>query len=157
MLSRLSYRDLIDGWDFEDDNSGNWTIETEDNFYSFMLLNGTWQMIDRNGDTVDTFPPFSTLKDEPEESTGGHQINDNGEDSPRVIGEVAGGTENDRLAEQGYEGDSSAAGNDTPDSPSSVSEDDSKRSGANPLAIIAGVAVFAGVGGIGYYMTKKRK
>ena len=87
---RRYYRDLIDGWDFEDDNSGNWTIETEDNFYSFTLLNGTWQMIDRNGDTVDTFPPFSTLKDEPEESTGGYQINDNGEDSPRVIGEVAG-------------------------------------------------------------------
>lgn len=53
---RRYYRDLIDGWDFEDDNSGNWTIETEDNFYSFTLLNGTWQMIDRNGDTVDTFP-----------------------------------------------------------------------------------------------------
>lgn len=37
---RKYYRDLIDGWDFEDDNSGNWTIETEDNFYSFTLLNG---------------------------------------------------------------------------------------------------------------------
>ncbi|MFR5052253.1 MAG: hypothetical protein ACLTCP_13635 [Ruminococcus bicirculans (ex Wegman et al. 2014)] len=46
---------LIDGWDFEDDNSGNWTIETEDNFYSFTLLNGARQMIDRNGDTIDTF------------------------------------------------------------------------------------------------------
>ena len=119
---RRYYRVLIDGWDFEDDNSGNWTIETENNFYSFTLLNGTWQMIDRNGDTVDTFPPFSTLKDEPEESTGGHQINDNGEDSP-----------------------------------SSVSEGNSERSGANPLAIIAGVAALAGVGGIRYYMTKKRK
>ena len=50
-------------------------------------------MIDRNGDTVDTFPPFSTLKDEPEESTGGYEINDKGEDSPRVIGDVTGGTE----------------------------------------------------------------
>ena len=148
---RRYYRDLIDGWDFEDDNDGNWTIETEDNFYSFTLLNGTWQMIDRNGDTVDTFPPFSTLKDEPEESTGGHQINDNGEDSPRVIGEVAGGTETTS------EGGSSAEGNDTPDSPSSVSEGDSEHSGSNPLAIIAGVAALAGVGGVGYYMTKKRK
>lgn len=148
---RKYYRDLIDGWDFDDDNSGNWTIETEDNFYSFTFLNGNWQMIDQNGDTVDTFPPFSTLKDEPEESTGGHQINDNGEDSPRVIGEVAGGTETTS------EGGSSAEGNDTPDSPSSVSEGDSERSGANPLAIIAGVASLAGVGGAGYYIMKKRK
>ena len=108
-------------------------------------------MIDRNGDTVDTFPPFSTLKDEPEESTGGDEINDKGEDSPRVIGDVTGGTE------KASEGDSSAEGNDTPDSLSSVSDGDSERSGANPLAIIAGVAALAGVGGIGYYMTKKRK
>ncbi len=108
-------------------------------------------MIDRNGDTVDTFPPFSTLKDEPEESTIGHQINDNGEDSPRVIGEVTARTETTS------EGGSSAEGNDTPDNSSSVSEGDSERSGANPLAIIAGVAALAGVGGIGYYITKKRK
>ena len=148
---RRYYRDLIDSWDFEDDNDGGWTIETEDNFYSFTLLNGTWQMIDRNGDTVDTFPPFSTLKDEPEESTGVHQINDNGEDSPRVIGEVTARTET------ASEGGSSAEGNDTPDSPSSGSEGDSAQSETNPLPIIAGVAALAGVGGIGYYMTKKRK
>lgn len=145
------YRRLIEDWDFEDDNEGGWTIETEDNFYSFTLLNGTWQMIDRNGDTVDTFPPFSTLKDEPEESTGVHQINDNGEDSPRVIGEVTARTET------ASEGGSSAEGNDTPDSPSSGSEGDSAQSETNPLPIIAGVAALAGVGGIGYYMTKKRK
>ena len=148
---RRYYRDLIDGWDFEDDNSGNWTIETEDNFYSFTLLNGNWQMIDRNGDTVDTFPPFSTLKDEPEESTGGHQINDNGEDSPRVIGEVTGGTET------ASEGGSSAEGNNTTSSPSDVSEGNSDDSGVNPLAIIAGVAALAGVGGAAYYFTRKRK
>lgn len=35
--------------------------------------------------------------------------------------------------------------------------ENSERSGANPLAIIAGVATLAGVGGIGYYITKKRK
>ena len=148
---RKYYRDLIDGWNFEDDNSGNWTIETEDNFYSFTLLNGTWQMIDRNGDTVDTFPPFSTLKDEPEESTGGYEINDKGEDSPRVIGDVTGGTE------KASEGDSSAEGNDTTSSPSDVSEGNSDDSGVNPLAIIAGVAALAGVGGAAYYFTRKRK
>ena len=37
---RRYYLSLIDGWDFEDDNNGGWTIETEDNFYSFTFLNG---------------------------------------------------------------------------------------------------------------------
>ena len=103
-------------------------------------------MIDKNGNTVDSFPPFSTLKDEPDESTGGYEINDKGEDSPRVIGEVAGGTE------KASEGGSSAEGNNTTDSQSGGSEG----SGANPLPIIAGVAVLAGVGGEGYYFTRKR-
>lgn len=76
-------------------------------------------MIDKNGNTVDSFPPFSTLKNEPEESTGGYQINDNGADSPRVIGEVAGGTG------KASEGGSSAEANDTTDTPSSGSEGNS--------------------------------
>ena len=139
------YRRLIEDWDFEDDNEGGWTINTEDNHYSFFLLNGMWQMTDKNGDTVDSFPPFSTLEEDDPEIADGYEINDDGADSPRVIGKVTGGTETTS------EGGSSAEGNDTPDSQSSVSEGDSEHSGANPLAIIAGV------GGIGYYMTKKRK
>ena len=55
------YQDLIEDYDFNDDENGNWTIDTADNHYSFYLLNGTWQMIDRNGNTVDTFPPHDTL------------------------------------------------------------------------------------------------
>lgn len=148
---RRYYRDLIDGWDFEDDNSGGWTIETEDNLYSFTLFNGNWQMIDRNGNTVDSFPPFSTLKDEPEESTDVYQINDNGKDGPRVIGKVTGETE------VASESGSSAGGSNTTDTLSSDSEGNSAQSETNPLPIIAGVAALAGVGGISYYMTKKRK
>lgn len=68
-----------------------------------------------------------------------------------MIGEVAGGTET--ASEDG----SSAEGNDTPDSPSGGSEGNPAQSETNPLPIIAGVAALAGVGGIGYYMTKKRK
>lgn len=147
---RRYYRSLIDGWDFEDDRGGGWTIETEDNLYSFTLLNGNWQMIDKNGNTVDSFPPFSTLKDEPE-STGGYEINDNGMDSPRVIREVTARTET------AFEGGSSAEGNDTADTPSSSSEGNSTQSETNPLPVIAGVAALAGIGGIGYYMMRKRK
>lgn len=148
---RRYYRGLIDGWDFEDDNNGGWTIDTEDNHYSFTLLNGNWQMIDKNGDTVDSFPPFSTLKDTEPEATGGYEIHDDGEDLPRVIGEVTARTET------ASEGGSSAEGNDTAVSPSGGSEGNSEGSGANSLAIIAGVAALAGVGGVAYYFTRKRK
>ena len=146
------YRSYIEDFDFNDDDNGNWTIETPEHSYSFTYWQDNWIMTDENGNTVDSFPPFSTLKDdeEPEVPQGKH-IDDDGNGSPRVIGKVSGGTDS------ASEGGSSAEGNDTPDSQSSVSEGDSEHSGANPLAIIAGVAALAGVGGIGYYMTKKRK
>ena len=146
------YRSYIEDFDFNDDDNGNWTIETPEHSYSFTYWQDNWIMTDENGNTEDSFPPFSTLKDdeEPEVPQGKH-IDDDGNGSPRVIGKVSGGTES------ASEGGSSAEGNDTPDSQSSVSEGDSEHSGANPLAIIAGVAALAGVGGIGYYMTKKRK
>ena len=146
------YRSYIEDFDFNDDDNGNWTIETPEHSYSFTYWQDNWIMTDENGNTVDSFPPFSTLKDdeEPEVPQGKH-IDDDGNGSPRVIGKVSGGTES------ASEGGSSAEGNDTPDSQSSVSEGDSEHSGANPLAIIAGVAALAGVGGIGYYMTRKRK
>ena len=148
---RRYYRGLIDGWDFEDDNNGGWTIDTEDNHYSFTLLNGNWQMIDKNGDTVDTFPPFSTLEEDESETAGEYEIHDGGADSPRVIGEVTARTET------ASEGGSAAEGNDTAVSPSGGSEGNSEGSGVNSLAIIAGVAALAGVGGAGYYIMKKRK
>ncbi len=113
------YRHLVENWDFEDDNNGGWTIDTEDNHYSFMLMNGNWQMIDKNGNTVDTFPPFSTLDEDESETAGGHEINDDGADSPRVVGKVTGGTQT------ASEGGSSAEGSNTTNSPPSGSEDDS--------------------------------
>ena len=145
------YRHMVEEWDFEDDNEGGWTIDTEDNHYSFYLLNGMWQMIDQNGDTVDTFPPFSTLEEDEPETAGGHEINDDGADSPRVIGEVTAGTET------ASEGLADGEGNDTAEGSTKPSEGNSEGSGANPLAIIAGVAALAGVGGAGYYIMKKRK
>ena len=105
----------------------------------------------QNGDTVDTFPPFSTLEEDESEAAGGYEINDNGADSPRVVGEVTGGTET------ASEGGSSAEGNDTPDAPTSGSEGNSAQSGANLLPVVAGVAALAGVGGAAYYFTRKRK
>ena len=145
------YRHMVEEWDFEDDNEGGWTIDTEDNHYSFYLLNGMWQMIDQNGDTVDTFPPFSTLEEDEPETAGGHEINDDGADSPRVIGEVTAGTET------ASEGLADGESNDTAECSGEPSEGNSERSGANPLAIIAGVIALAGVGGAGCYIMKKKR
>ena len=50
-----------------------------------------------------------------------------------------------------------AEGNDTAVSPSGGSEGNSDGFGASSLAIIAGVAALAGVGGAAYYFTRKRK
>lgn len=145
------YRHLIEDWDFEDDENGGWTISTEDNHYSFFMLNGNWQMIDQNGDTVDTFPPFSTLEENEAETTGNFKINDDGEDSPRVKGKVTGRTEaaSESVAAEDNEVTACSSAN--------ASEGDSKRPETNPLLIIAGVAAVAGIGGAGYYFMKKRK
>lgn len=145
------YRHLIEDWDFEDDDNGGWTIDTENNHYSFYLLNGNWQMLDRNGDTVDNFPPFSTLEKGESETTGNYEIHDDSADSPRVVGKVTGGTQ------KASEGGSSAEGNDTPRSSSSGSEGDSNQSGSSTVPAILGIAAVAGLGGAGYYITKKKR
>lgn len=80
---RNYYKNRTENWDFND-NNGIWTIETEDNFYSFRLVNNQWNMLDENGSVVDTFPIFSTIEEEKIELP----IDDNGNSSPRVIGNV---------------------------------------------------------------------
>lgn len=145
------YRHLIEDWDFDDDENGGWTISTEDNHYSFFMLNGNWQMIDQNGDTVDTFSPFSTLEEDEAETTGDFRINDDGEVSPMVKGKVTGGTQ---TASESVAADDNEV---TADSSANTSEGNSERSETNPLLIIAGVAAVAGIGGASYYLMKKRK
>lgn len=99
-------------------------------------------MIDRNGDTDDTFPPFSTLEEDEAETKGGYEIDDDGAASPRVTGKVTDGMEtaSESLAYR--------EGNDTAESLENGSEGDSERSGVDPLVVIVGV---------GYYVTKKKK
>ena len=146
------YRSYIEDFDFNDDDNGNWTIETPEHSYSFTYWQDNWIMTDENGNTVDSFPPFSTLKDdeEPEVPQGRH-IDDDGNGSPRVIGKVSGGTES--ASERTSGADSEA----TPDTASSGSESRSGASESNPMPIIAGVAIAAGVGVGGYFMMKKKK
>jgi hypothetical protein len=143
------YRDYIEDFDFNDDDNGNWTIDTEDNSYSFYILNGMWQMVDEDGDTVDSFPPFSTLEED-DTSNGGYEINDDGADSPRVIGKVETGTESgsESLADEGGKVVDESAG--------TASESDSVRH-TSTLPIVAGAAVIAGIGVIGIFILKRKK
>ena len=146
------YRDYIEDFDFEDDDNGGWTIETPEHSYHFEQFQGMWNMIDENGNTVDTFPPFSTLEDGDEaETAGGHNIDDKGNGSPRVVGKVTAGTE---TASNGAEGADSTV---TADTASNGSEGDTGASESNPLPIIAGAVAVVGVGAAGFYIMKKKK
>lgn len=78
------YENYIAGWDFNDDDNGNWTIDTEEHSYHFQLINHTWNMIDENGDTVDTFSPISTEELQP----NNNYANQNCSSSNRVIGQI---------------------------------------------------------------------
>ena len=81
------YNNLTENWNFNDDDNGSWTIETNDNSYRFELAGGNWNMIDKNGDTVDMFPPFSTEESEIPPINGNSPNND-GNNPNRVIGQV---------------------------------------------------------------------
>lgn len=148
------YRSYIEDFDFNDDDNGNWTIETPEHSYSFTYWQDKWIMTDENGDTVDSFPPFSTLEEDEEVGVpSGNHIDDNGNGSPRVVGKVDG----TGRTETASEGLADGEGNDTTDSGAEPSEGDSERSGIGSLAIIAGVIAVAGIGGIGYYFMKKKR
>ena len=146
------YQHVIEDWDFNDDDNGNWTIETPEHSYSFSYWQNRWIMADENGDTVESFPPFNTLEDV-EDSTDGdsYEIRDDGADSPRVIGKVAGGTE------KPSDGTDTAAGTDTAKSLASDTESNSVQTGARSLMIGGIAAAVAVISGIGFYMTKRRK
>ena len=88
------YQDLIEDYDFNDDENGNWTIDTADDHYSFYLLNGTWQMIDQNGNAVDTFPPHDTLT-ETEIPSQAEQADGDNSDNIKLSGQERSPTESD--------------------------------------------------------------
>ena len=143
------YQDVIEEWDFNDDDNGSWTIETPEHSYSFTYWQNQWIMTDENSNTVDSFPPYSTLEND-EDSTDGLDIHDDGADSPRVIGKVAGG------AEKPSDSMDTKEGTDTAESLASDTGSDSIQSGASPLMIGGVVATAAVVVGVGFYITRKR-
>lgn len=144
------YRNLVKGYDFEDDENGHWTIDTEDNHYSFYMLNGMWQMIDRNGNTVDTFPPHDTLAESESESAQ-HEVSGNGNQSGNI--KVAGETEShaeDVTAEAGTEDTRPAETAQQVSQTASEGESNALLYGVAALAVVAVVLIVV-------YMMKKGK
>lgn len=129
------YKDLVSEWDFDDDEDGGWFITTPEHKYSFRMISGKWNMIDENGDTADTFMPFSTLEEDENPVTASLLADDDGEESPRVIGRPA-------------EADSQT----TPVIAETASESESHGSGA-----VWAVCGAAAVGAAGFVIYRKKK
>lgn len=135
------YDDFIEGWDLNDDHSGNWTIDTPETTYHFNLQDGKWLMSNDNGDVIDSFMPFSTLKKEVT----------NPDNSASY--EIEGNDSNGHRVGEGLMIESSASA----EIAKTESSEQTERSSSNGLIygisviIIAGIAVLAGI-----FIKKKR-
>ena len=78
------YDEITDNWDFNDDRDGNWTIDTNETTYHFNFQDGKWLMSDDNGDVIDSFMPFSTLKEDTAEENQNPVIADDNGTAHRV-------------------------------------------------------------------------
>lgn len=139
------YDTLTEGWDFNDDDNGSWTIETEDNSYRFEMVGGKWNMIDQNGDTVEMFPPFSTL----EENENRIPAGDNGNSD--AVGIAIDGTKKPSESLDDTDGKVTA------DSTEQADKGNSERSGSNTLPLVVGGVAVAVIGVVGIVVYKKRK
>ncbi|MDE7137386.1 MAG: hypothetical protein K2O29_02855 [Ruminococcus sp.] len=102
-------------------------------------------MLDENGSTVDIFPIFSTLDEEKTE----HPINDNGNSSPRVIGDVA-------RTEMPSDSPIDSGNEFTSDTIENAVEIDVRRSKSSPVPfVISRLAIV--VFGTAFMMYKKRR
>ncbi len=81
------YDELTDKWDFNDDRDGNWTIDTDETTYHFNLQDGKWLMSDDNGDVIDSFMPFSTLKEDKTDEKPREVNADDGNETAHRVGE----------------------------------------------------------------------
>lgn len=143
------YNDLISEWDFNDDRNGNWTIDTEDNSYRFQLINNQWNMIDKNGDTVEIFPIFSTL-DEEEKPNQTPADNDKGNGN-NAVGIAGNGMDKPSESLDNADGKVSA------ETSTSTVESVSEPSESNALPLVIGGAALVGIVIGGVILYKRRK
>ncbi len=145
------YKRLIEDWDFNDDRNGNWTINTEDNSYRFQLINNQWNMIDKNGDTVDMFPIFSTLNEE-EENPNRTPIDDYNDNGNNAVGIAENGTEKPSESLENIDSKEVSA-----DSTEKAVDGVLERSESNTMPIVIGVLAVVAIGIGGAILYKKRK
>lgn len=95
-LNRISfaysryYSKLTGEWDYTDDEEGNWFITDENGeTYHFELIQGEWNKIDSSGNTVEKFPPHSTLEENEANQTDSIFDEDEAEDGIEDRGEAA--------------------------------------------------------------------
>lgn len=145
------YNDLTGEWIYTDED-GKWYItdEEEGQVYHFTLFQGEWNMIDSNGNTVDTFKPFSTLDAESEviddsekadKKSDGHKVvAENNKAARQKASEWSASVVTVSVNEAVYE---------------ATAEHSEKKSNAVPIAagVAAGVALTSG----GVYIISKKK
>lgn len=136
------YKDLIENWDFNDDNNGNWTIDTDTTTYHFSFEGGKWLMIDSNGDIIDTFMPFSTLEESKlqtpkEQKNSSHRVKGRAPQKENII------TTSEIIA---------ITNKNVSESRTGASNDNSN----SLLYIIVGL-ILAGLGTIGFLLYKRNK
>ena len=147
---RRYYKDYIEDWDFNDDDNGNWTIETDEHSYSFTMFQNEWLMLDENGNTVDTFPPFSTLESESEKAPISGSTDSESEDALKVKSSFDSGAETT---------------SDEPDSESMEFDEDSTENAAESCTddsasiapLIVGAIIIIIIGAVGIYMYQRKK
>ena len=149
---RRYYKNYIKDWDFNDDDNGNWTIETDEHTYSFTMFQNEWLMLDENGNTVDTFPPFSTLeKDNTSERLPISENSDGeSENTPKVRSSFDSGAEtaSDETDSESVEFDKY----NTETAPESHTEDSNSIN-----LLIVGAVIIIIIGAVGIYLYQRKK
>ena len=147
---RRYYKDYTEDWDFNDDDNGNWMIETDEHTYSFTMFQNEWLMLDENGNTVDTFPPFSTLESESEKAPISGSTDNESEDTHKVKSSFDSGAE---TASDEPDSDSIDFDEDSTENASESRTDDSDS--ITPL--IVGAVIIIIIGAVGIYLHQRKK
>ena len=146
------YKNYTEDWDFNDDDNGNWTIETDEHSYSFTMFQNEWLMLDENGNTVDAFPPFSTLEED-----------DTSEKLP-VSGGSGEESKNTHKVKSSFDNGAEMA-SDEPDSESVHFNEDSTENASESRTddsnsitpLIVGAVIIIIIGAVGIYLYQRKK